>query len=211
MLGFMLQLIFTQPDCWTGGSIDALMFFGDASIPLAGKITGYAWSFPDLDGPYLDRTCEPHQQSCYDLGDFGYDGFQSLCGVMNTSDGHRVPIVQSTIIDEHGLWIYLGSTVGGLPPRWDVGAYPFDDGKPITWLLPLVEQLRALTAYVHQQYPLLAASYGWLTLDDVDILLEVIAGQIPDKRWAGISVWRGNESTYYPSTHLMQLFNNQSQ
>jgi hypothetical protein len=193
-----MQPVFTKPDAWTGGSIDALMCFGVWRRDKVAEITRALWSYPQLDGPYLDRHREPESQERFDLTDYGQDGFASLLGSLMTWDGHEVPFTQYTVIDDDGLWVYAGPPLGGLPVSWDVGAYPFDDGKPADWLLPLVEQLGELSEYVHRSCPILAATYGWLTVLDVDIVVDAIAGKIPEERWCAIRTWKGSESTYYP-------------
>ncbi|MDB5346398.1 MAG: hypothetical protein JWP89_4775 [Schlesneria sp.] len=174
------------------------MGFGTAGRDQVAEITRVLWSYPQLDGPYLDRHREPESQERFDLTDYGQDGFESLLGILKTWDGHEVPFTQSTVVDDDGLWVYAGPPLGGLPVSWDVGAYPFDDGKPADWLLPLVEQLGELSEYVHRRCPMLAATYGWLTVLDVDIVVDAIVGKIPDERWCAIRTWKGSESTYYP-------------
>lgn len=194
-----MTTLFTNPDAWSGGSVDALMFFGHVANATVVEITRAIWSYAQLDGPYLDRNSEPRFQKQFNFAKYGNEGFESLVGILKTWDGHDVPFNQSTIVDEQGLWVYAGPTVGGLPPLWDIGAYPFDDGKPTPWLPPLVQQLCELSYHVHQHQPIVAATYGWLTVRDVDIVMDAIGGKIPDERWAGICVWRGNESSYFPA------------
>jgi len=193
---------FSNPDCWAGGSIDALMYFSGSSAAIAAEISHAIWSTPALDGPYLDRNRDPELQIRYEFSGFGFDGYQTLFGRIQLHDGQLATFTQSTIIDDDGLWIYAGPPIGGLPEAWDVGAYPFEDGKPTTWLCPLITQLRELAGRVHDIHPMQAATYGWLTLIDVDLVVGAVGGKIPEERWAGISIFRDNREVFYPATHL---------
>ncbi|MEI8382464.1 MAG: hypothetical protein WCJ09_20190 [Planctomycetota bacterium] len=177
------------------------MFFGVVAGHKITEITRAVWSFPQLDGPYFGQRCEPDQKVRFDLTDYGSDGVVAHYGIFRTWDGYEAPFAQYIVVDDDGLWIYAGTPVGGLPTVWDVGAYPLDDGKPTLWLPPLVQQLGELTEHVHRCCPIKVATYGWLTLLDVDIVMKVVAGQIPDERWFGIRIWNGSDSRYFPPNH----------
>lgn len=194
--------VFTRHDAWNGGSIDTLMFFGDASPEHAINIAEALWSFPKLDGPYRCRNVEPDQQERADYSAFINDGFEQLIGVLTHHDGSRSPLVHTTLMDDNGLWVYVGLTVGGLPASWKIGAYPFDDGFPTSWLEPLVDDLRNISNHVHQYCPIRGALYGWIDAPDWDLLLNAISGKIPKERWHGLSIWQGNECDYFPPTML---------
>jgi hypothetical protein len=194
--------LFTNTDSWTGSTVDALMFFGAATVEQAIDVARAIWSYPRLDGPYRFRDVEPQNQPLADFSRFSDNGCEQLLGVFTHSDGSRSPFVHTTILDDNGLWVYAGPTIGGLTSIWNVGAYPIEDGTPANWLGPLLQDLRVLTEHVYQRCPILGAMYGWLTTIDLNILLEAVAGRIPDERWNGLAIWRESECDYFPPTHF---------
>ena len=193
---------FLQDDAWTGGNVDALMFFGPATVDDAANVCDALWSFPRLAGPFRHRTIDPAQQPLVDRPNFTPDRFESLVGVYTHDDGTQSNFVHTTIIDDDGLWVCAGPTVGSLPVNWNVGAYPFEDGRPIEWLPSLFDDLRKITHHVNDSKTLRGTIYGWLTTADCDTLLEAIAGSVPAERWVALDVWDGGSCTYYPPTHL---------
>jgi hypothetical protein len=197
-----MQKIFTHPDSWSGGSVDALIYVGAANIDDANEVSRSLWSFPRLKGPYLYRDVEPDQQVPIAVPEMCDNSLQQLDGVYTHHDGSKSDFTHTTIIDDDGLWVYAGPSVGGLPKEWNVGAYPFSDGKPANWLSPLYDDLRAIVKRISQFTPLKAATYGWLTVLDCDRLIEAVAGHIPDDRWGPIDVWRDGHHSYFPATHF---------
>jgi len=195
-----MKSLFTRPDAWTGGNIDALMYFGRVSADRAVAVARALWSYPMLDGPYQLRDREPEDQSHCEFSAAEDGGWPQSVGVLTHFDGSRSSFVHTTIRDDDGLWVYAGPTLGGLPPEWKIGAYPIEDGAPTLWLEPLLRELRALTDHVHQRCPILAAAYGWLDLSDLDTILNAIAGVVPEERWTGLAIWRDSGFDYYPPT-----------
>ena len=89
---------------------------------------------------------------------------------------------------------------------WEVGAYPFDDDVPLDWLLPLIDQLRDITAFVNSTHRVLVAVYGWLDVPALDIVTDALAGRIDSIRWHPIEVRDGSAMRYYPMTRIEPLF-----
>jgi len=193
---------FLKKDAWTGGSVDALMFFGPATASDAIAVSNALWSFPRLAGPYRHRHIEPKQQSVVIHPKFSTDGCELLFGVYQNHDDTCSNFVHSTIFDDDGLWVYAGLTVGSFPTGWNIGAYPTEDGLPAPWLKPLYEDLRLVTQHVNHLKDIRGAIYGWLTTVDCDTLLEAIAGTIPTQRWNALDVWRDGKCQHYAPTHL---------
>jgi len=192
---------FLQADAWTGGNVDALLYFGRNNTAKAVQVFDALWSFPRLFGPYPDRHRSPADQAVITTPDYTDDGLAQYVGVYTHHDGAQSNFVHTAINDDDGLWVYAGVTVGSLPDAWDVGPYPIDDGRPCNWLKPLLDDLQSLTDHINQSCPIYAATYGWLTVADCDILLQSVAGDIPSERWAGIDIWRGGVRQSYPPTH----------
>jgi hypothetical protein len=193
--------LFTLPDAWSGGSIDVLMFFGDSSVEEAVAVGEAIWSVDCLDGPYRDRHIEPSQQARCGYSGFTDDGCEQLVGVLTHPDGLLSSFVHTTVRDDDGLWVYLGPPTGGLPDSWDVGAYPFDDGKPTQWLELLFGTLQRICEHVHSRCPAKGAIIGWDTLADPEALLAALSGNIPAERWAPITIWTHEGRFDYPATH----------
>ena len=199
--------LFLNPDAWTGGSIDSMMFFGPASVDFAMEVARTLWSFQRLHGPFRDRTTEPENQEKLKDFDFSEDCCENLIGTYLLSGQTLSPFEHTTILDSDGLWVYAGIPVGSLPLSWDVGAYPFDDGKPISWLPPLTEELRELTHFVNARHPILASMYGWIIGDmEIGMIKESLAGRIPTERWHPMEIRKGDRLEYFPMTRMESLF-----
>lgn len=116
------------------------------------------------------------------------------------------PFVHTTIRGDEGLWIYAGIPMGGFPESWDIGAYPFDDGKPVDWILRFTDDLRMLTSFVREQFPMLAASYGWFDVSILDAIDDALNGRIQDDRWHPIEIQTQAGWRVFPITKLEPLF-----
>lgn len=197
-----MQKLFTRPDAWAGGNVDALMYFGAAGIDEANAISRAVWSYPRLEGPYLHRDVEPDQQVPIDIPQMSVYGYADSIGVFTHNDGSRSAFEHSALIDEDGLWVYAGPTVGGLPEGWNVGGYPAGGGNPNKWLLPLYDSLRALVMHVSKTTPPRAAIYGFCTEASLHVPLEAVEGNIPENRWCPIDVWRDGQHSYFPMTRI---------
>lgn len=196
------QKIFTRPGSWAGGNIDALMYYGTAGIDEANAVSRAVWSYPLLEGPYEPHDVEPDQQTPIAIQQIGVDEYGYAIGVYTHHDGTRSAFKHATVIDEDGLWVYMGVTVGGLPEDWDVDWYPAGDANPNKWLLPLYDSLRALVMHDAQSTPPLAAIYGHCPEASLHVPIEAAAGKIPDDRWCPIDVWRDGQHSYHPITRL---------
>ena len=196
-----MKSIFTQSDAWSGGNIDALMFFGPGDFSLAKQVGSAIWSHTALTGPYRDRHSEPESQSTADFSQFTCEGCEQVVGLLKHGNGSLSPFVHTTVIDDDGLWVYLGPTLGGLALHTAVGAYPFDDNTPTNWLTPLFNELRDITGHVASQIMPLAAVYGFLDISDLDTVTDALSGKIHDERWAGLDLWTDGVREYFPPTH----------
>lgn len=178
------------------------MFFGEATINDALVVSKAIWSFQRLSGPYRDRNCDPNRQTVISNPDFTDVGCEELVGVYTNHDGQKSNFVHTTIIDDDGLWVYAGPTIGSLPESWSIGAYPFEDKSPTTWLKPLYDDLHLIVKHVNDSIAIKGATYGWLTSEDCDTLLAALDGTIPIKRWGPFDMWRDGQNEHYPATNL---------
>lgn len=198
---------FLNADAWSGGTFDVLLYFGPTSLPRTIDITRRIWSFPQLNGPFRHRNLLPSQQNHVDP-DFSEDGCEQLVGEFKFPDGAISPFVQTTIRDEDGLWVYAGIPMGGFPANWNVGAYPFDDGQPVDWILDLNTLLRNLTNYVRDACPMLAVAYGWFDVSILDTIGDALNGVVRDDRWHELEVATDEGWQIYSITKLEPLFRN---
>jgi hypothetical protein len=196
--------IFLNPDSWAGGTFDALMFFGLTGHDRTTDIANWMWTYDRLNGPYQQMNIPMSQQSKV-VPNFTDDCCDRLVGVYRHRDGLCSPFVHTTILDDAGLWIYAGIPMGGFPEDWDIGAYPFNDGKPTDWMLPFINDLRLLTAYVRQRFPILIASYGCLDATICDIFEDALKGKIGNDRWYPIELQTEIGLQYYPISKLEPL------
>lgn len=191
---------FHSPEVWSGGTIDTLMFFGPRPVSDAIAVAETLWTYSRLQGPFRHRNVDPKLQLRMTAFEFNEEGCEQLIGTYQHSSGIVLPFVHTTIRDEEGLWVYAGIPLGAMPPEWDVGAYPFYDGKPIAWLPPLIEELRMITAFVDSTHNVRAATYGWVDISGTDVIVKAIAGQIPNERWNPIEIWSDHNAEYFPMT-----------
>ncbi len=191
---------FHSPDAWSGGSIDTLMFCGPRPVPEAMQIADSMWKYSRLTGPFRQRNVDPQFQTRITSFDFTEDGCESLIGTYKHACGASSPFAQSTIRDDEGRWVHAGIPMGGMPEDWDVGAYPFDDGKPVTWLPPLIDEMRTITAYIDSAHGVRAAVYGSLDVPATDIIADALAGKIPSDRRYPVEIWNNHSVEYFPVT-----------
>ena len=198
---------FQNPDSWSGGTFDALMYFGPASITETLRISETIWRYARLNGPYRERHLLPSQQEKV-TPDYTDDGCEQLVGEFHHQNNAVSPFVHTTIRDDDGLWIYCGIPMAGFPPDLDVGAYPFDDGKPVEWVIDFTNQLQTFTDYVRIHHSMLAAAFGWFDISILDTLDDAMNGKIHDDRWHQIELATENGWQVYPITKLEPLFTN---
>ena len=198
---------FQNPDAWSGGTFDVLMFFGPTSLDRTIEISNRIWRYPLLNGPYRERSILPSQQVKVEPS-FSEDGCEQLVGEFRHQDNLISPFVQTTIIGDDGLWIYAGIPMAGFPDTWDVGAYPFDDGKPLDWIIKINGELKLLADFVREKYPVLALALGWFDVSILDTIEDAMDGKIHDDRWHHLEIQTGDEWMTYPITRLEPLFTN---
>jgi hypothetical protein len=198
---------FQNPDAWAGGTFDVLMFFGTTSLDRTIDIARELWCFERLDGPYRHRHLLPTEQDIVNP-DFTEDGCEQLVGVYRHQDGESSPFVHTTIRGDDGLWVYAGIPMGGFPERWNVGAYPFDDGKSVDWVLDITSDLRLLAYHIRERYPMLAIAYGWFDVSILDTIDDAMRGIVHEDRWHEIELATSQGWMTFPITKLEPLFRN---
>ena len=199
--------LFQNPDAWSGGTFDALMYFGPTPLERTVEIANHIWRYPQLNGPFRDRHQLPAQQPKA-KPNFTEDGCEPLVGEYRHQDHTISSFVQTTIRDDDGLWIYAGIPMGGISASWDVGAYPFDDGRPVDWVIDLTNELQLFTRFVRGKYPVRAIAYGWFDISILDTIDDAMNGTIYNDRWHHLELQTEAGWRVYPITKLEPLITN---
>ena len=177
--------IFTAPDAWAGTWFELALELGppdDARLRAAFEAL---WTFPDLEGIYLDRERDPEAQpklsaaEVEPLRQFGR-------GVVHLPDGARVPCVTGVVREEgEGAsdWLYLALPTGSLhrvyPPR---GRAEVEAPQVEEWLV-------RLGRHVYARGPFALGLIGAET-SGATSAAEIRKAGIPEKRYIGY-LWAG--------------------
>lgn len=191
--------LFTDPDRWTGGSFDFLVYFGHASDEELRRTIQVLWQHPSLQGPYANQYREPSEQQMIDVMREEETPCQ-LIGVATLPNGIEVAAKHWVITDDDGCWLYFGVPMGSLGTAYSVGAYPFNDGSPADWTVPVSQWLLSVAVHVFEAVAFKAGVIGWLTLLDTDDVLEVSTGNMPIKRWHTYLKRINGELISFPAT-----------
>lgn len=168
--------LFTQPDTWTGGYIEAAILLADENSPFE-QLINSVWSSDELEGPYPSREEEPENQSIVDLKQMA-DPDAMLYGILSLEDHTQLPLLYQSFEDEHGVWVSLNVPVGSLPRGWGLQGYPF------IAVTPLYKALRTVVGHISKEVAARGAIIGWLTALEYDSLARIINGNpVPDERW----------------------------
>lgn len=97
-------------------------------------------------------------------------------------------------------WIGFYLPVGALGSVYDVGAFPFVDGKSSrTWREPLDDWLRQIAAAVFTVVPFSLALIGH-EVSGTAYADEIRITGVPDERWGGLLWGDSEELIWYPPT-----------
>jgi hypothetical protein len=185
--------MFTEPDAWTGGSIDLLCLFRGGTSASKAEINHAVWSWPHLVGPFESSGVEPDAQgSTNPASDNARYGVATLPGMIGRAAFH-VTYVE----DSDGLWLYAGVPLGSLGRVLPVGAFPFDDEGTQEWEHVVYGWLFSLAEHLHQRVKFERAAVGWLTSFEVE---ELADRRVPEVRGHGYITTSHNGLVYYPPT-----------
>lgn len=183
---------FQNEQTWTGGSFEILFYLEEKyGIQLLEKL----WFTMGFDGPYIDNRVAPNQQE--KLTTFRNLEAGNLYGTA-LIDKKNIACSTTTIKDEDGLWVYFGFPLGGLNEMYDVGAYPFDDGKHPVWAEHLSQYLKEIAERIFLDVPFDGAIIGWLTTFEVDELVDVVKSGVPEERWFWYLINNNGKLDWYP-------------
>jgi hypothetical protein len=155
------------------------------------------WAHADLNGCYLHHDREPAEQTRVAPGkEPGLD--TCLRGVARL--GALAPVTCSTIVvreDGRSDWLYFGLPLGSLRTALPVGAFPFEDGRDLSWRSSVDGWLCSIAQKLLTAQRFRLGLVGWTDgLDNsTDELLEK---GVPEERWVGYLVPSGSALTWCP-------------
>jgi hypothetical protein len=189
-----MEGLFTRPDAWAGGSFELLIQLEEVDASAVRAALTAIWAHPTLEGCWLNIDTEPADQLRVSPGDES----QCLHGIATLPNRTRVACDSLVVRDDRADWIYFGVPMGSLGHAYPVGAYPFEDGLPTDWRLPVSEWLRAIGEHTFATVKFRLGLIGWLLAGDVDAE-EFAAHGLPEERWAGYLVPTDGRLKWYPS------------
>ena len=190
--------LFTQPDTWKGGYIEAAILLADEN-PSCEQVMSSVWSSDELKGPYPSREAEPENRFIIDLKQLT-DPDAMLYGILSLEDHTQLPLLCQRFEDEHGVWVSLNVPVGSLPRGQGLQGYPFMADSQSA-LLPLYKALKAIVEHMSKEVAVSGAIMGWLTALEYDSLAHVIGGNpVPDERWHAYLLFRPRMGLFLPNT-----------
>jgi hypothetical protein len=116
--------LFTAVEAWYGGFYELALEIGSRSDDRLQSALTALWKHPDLDGCYLDRSCEPSEQPR--TSEFGLASGTHLLGLASLPNGSRVACGSCLIREDDGPdWLDFYLPSGSLGTAYPIGPYPF--------------------------------------------------------------------------------------
>jgi hypothetical protein len=185
---------FLYEQTWSGGSFEILFYLGEKdAILLLEKL----WSKMGFDGPYSDNKILPtNQEKLKTISNIEGGNLYGTSIIENKTVACATTTIKDE--DEDGVWIYFGFPLGGLNEVYDVGAYPFEDGKNHVWTEQLAQYLREMAENLFRDVPFDGAIIGWLTAVEVDEVLQAVRSGVPEERWFWYLINDNGKLGWYP-------------
>lgn len=197
-----MRRLFTAPDAWSGGDFDLLLLLGNVSEATTRDLLDRLWSHRTLQGCWLDRDVEPEDQSRVAAGDSKHELVAFLHGGATLPNGTQCNCRSVVGNDDDGTWLNLGIPLGGLAQSYSVGAYPFDDGSDLAWVVFVSEWLVDIARSVFARCPFEWGLVGFEVTDE----LGVRKSDIPGERWIGYLRNESGRLAWYPPNMLRAPF-----
>jgi hypothetical protein len=193
---------FTHEDSWTGGFYELAIDVGSMEDAAVLAILQALWSYPGLEGCYLERGREPADQLRLDVTS-ALLTYAHLQGIAQFPDGNRLPCGTYLLRDLSGTnWVDFYIPAGALERVYDLGGYPFSVQDAHTrqqWQQPLDLWFAELGQYIFDKRAYQFAAIGHEVAAEVEAAQIAHAG-IPERRWMGYLWPTGTTLTYWPRT-----------
>ena len=197
----MYRQVFTPSDIWYGGFYELALELGARSDEKLQAALRRVWSFPSLEGCYLDSEREPSEQPRVEVPSTLEEPGQ-LRGIALLPNGKRVACATFIVREEDGpdwLGFYVPMGALSITGAYDVGGYPFDVARRShkEWQHELDGWLADLGAYVFRAVPFRLGLIGHEVSGDA-YADEIEKQGIPEDRYIGYLWPQGDEVKYFP-------------
>lgn len=188
-------------DTWNGGYYELAIELGPRSEARLEKALLALWGNAGLDGCYVRRDLEPVDQQRAQPSLPLLKRYGHLLGVATLPGGGKVACGVCAVREEGSIdWLDLYLPMGTLSTVYDVGAFPFDDGKDSQmWREPLDRCLVELAQSVYAVTPFELALIGHEVSGRI-YAAEIAVSGIPTERWDGYLWKEQGMLVWYPPT-----------
>ena len=193
--------LFTNEHTWSGGFYELAIELGLRSEARLEAAINAIWQDARLEGCYTRRDLEPAEQPRVEPTLEMREKYAHLLGVATLPGGGRAACGTFIIRQEDGIdWLGFYIPMGALSTIYDVGAFPFNDGKASQhWREHLDAWLAEIAQTVFAAAPFDLAIIGDEASGDVSAAEFAVSG-VPESRWHGY-LWREDKKLiWYPPT-----------
>lgn len=193
--------MFTDEHTWSGGFYELAIELGLRSVERLDAAMNAVWQNARLEGCYTRRDLEPAEQQRVKPTLEIREQYYHLLGIATLPGGSKVACGTFVVQQEDGIdWLGFYIPMGALPTIYEVGAFPFDDGKASQyWREPLDDWLVELAQAVFAVVPFALAAIGDDASGSISATEFAVSG-VPESRWHGY-LWRqAAKLVWYPPT-----------
>jgi hypothetical protein len=190
-----------EEDIWAGGFYELAIELGPRSDTRLESAPLTLWQNVRLEGCYLRRDFEPANQQRLQPSLSLLERYGHLLGVATLPNKSQVTCGVVAIREDSGIdWLDFYLPMGALATAYDVGAFPFDDGKDSQWWRePLDGWLVELAQAVFAAAPFSLALVGH-EVSGHAYAADLSLNGIPAERWDGY-LWQETANLlWYPPT-----------
>ncbi len=148
-------MYFSNPNTWFGGYYELALELGERSDERLLNPLAALWSHPSLEGCYLERDKESHEQERVVVSP-GLLERTHLQGLAQLPDGRKVACGSCVIREDEGIdWLDFYLPMGALEAVYDVGGYPFDEAGVAhkEWQIPVDGWLKEIGNHIFSTVP----------------------------------------------------------
>jgi len=194
---------FTHPDTWNGGFYElAIQVSGGHSDEKLLSALETLWTHPDLEGCYLHADVESALQERITPSVSHIQTGEHLRGLAHLPNGLRVACGTVLVREDEGSdWLDFYLPMGALSTAYDVGGFPFGDGKKdhVIWRIPIDKWLLNIGYHVFREVRFELALIGHDVLGETSAAV-ILSKGIPEKRWISYLLPQGDSLRSYPCT-----------
>jgi len=196
------ERIFTPRECWLNGFYLLIIDLEDTSDDHSRAALETVQSYPLLDGWYLERDKEPHEQPR--VKNAGGEIGEHRYGVFTLPNGKKVPcgcFIFHTDYEPDWLKFYI--PLAALDKIYPTGAFPFGASQGYTdWEREVDLALFEVARHVYSRVPFPAGIIGFEPhVGDLEtIYYSAVSGIPPEKLWNGY-LWAGKNGLEWRPPH----------